>query len=99
MSASRPPTMEKLMPCAAAAPHTFLRVTGDRRPGRPPGPWAHDDDQLLILLVTTWALATGRTPPGRPADRLTPEELIEFWADEQTASGSPPSPGRRRPTC
>ncbi|MEV1245273.1 hypothetical protein ACIBO2_02720 [Nonomuraea sp. NPDC050022] len=80
------------MACAATAPHSFLRVTGGQRPGQPPAPWVHDDDQLLILLVTTWALTTGRTPPNRPADQLTAEELIAFWTDEQTATGNPVAP-------
>jgi hypothetical protein len=41
------------------------------------------DEDLLLTLVTTWVLATGRTPPaGRPAD-LTPDELIAFWADDR----------------
>ncbi|MDP9862418.1 MULTISPECIES: hypothetical protein [Streptosporangium] len=79
------------MPCTAAGPHAFLRATGDR-PGHPPAPWVHGDDQLLILLVTTWALATGRVPPNRPADQLSEAELIAFWADEQTATGHPPVP-------
>ncbi|MEU8041075.1 hypothetical protein [Streptosporangium sp. NPDC049078] len=61
-----------------------LRVTGTR-PGSPPSPWAHDDDQLLTLLVTVWALITGRTPPCRPSDELTDTELIAFWADDHTA--------------
>ncbi|MEV7011992.1 hypothetical protein [Streptosporangium sp. NPDC051022] len=79
------------MPCAAA-PHAFLRVTGHRRPGPPPSPWTCDEDQLLVLLVTTWALISGRIPPNRPADQLTDTELIAFWADDQTATGSPPVP-------
>lgn len=79
------------MPCAAA-PHAFLRATSRRRPGHPPSPWIHDDDQLLVLLVTTWALATGRIPPDRPADQLTAGELIAFWADEQTVTGRLPVP-------
>ncbi|MFF0309872.1 hypothetical protein ACFYSC_20790 [Streptosporangium sp. NPDC004379] len=76
------------MPCASA--HAFLRVNGTRS-CRPFPPQVTDDDQLLILLVTTWALTTGRIPPNRPSDRLTREELIEFWADEHTA-GTVPAP-------
>ncbi|MEU7990630.1 hypothetical protein AB0B56_37820 [Streptosporangium canum] len=79
------------MPCATATAHAFLRVTGDR-PSRSYPLQVGDDDQLLILLVTTWALATGRIPPNRPADQLTPEELITFWADEHTAGKAPASP-------
>lgn len=41
------------------------------------------DERLLVTMLTTWVLATGRTPPaGRPGD-LTPEELIDFWADQR----------------
>ncbi|MCK2218782.1 hypothetical protein MF672_034050 [Actinomadura sp. ATCC 31491] len=41
------------------------------------------DEHLLVTLVTTWVLATGRRPPAaRPGD-LTAEELIEFWADDR----------------
>ena len=42
------------------------------------------DEQLLVTLVTTWVLVTGRTPPARRPDDLTPEELIDFWADDRT---------------
>lgn len=52
----------------------------------PPG-----DDQLLTLLVTAWALDTGRIPPTRPPEQLTAAELIDFWADDQTATGNPPA--------
>jgi hypothetical protein len=72
------------MPSATAVvPHRFLRVTSDR-PGHCPER-VHNDDQLLTLLVTAWVLTTGRTPPNRPMDQLTPDELIAFWADDQTA--------------
>ncbi|MET9064116.1 hypothetical protein [Streptosporangium sandarakinum] len=79
------------MPCATASAHAFLRVSGNR-PCRPVSLQVNDDDQLLILLVTTWALATGRIPPNRPADQLTREELIELWADEHTAGTTPAPP-------
>ncbi|MEV4753317.1 hypothetical protein AB0K21_43835 [Streptosporangium sp. NPDC049248] len=83
------------MPHAPAVPRALaspLRVTGTR-PGHLPSPWAHDDDQLLTLLVTVWALITGRMPPNRPSDELTDTELIAFWADDQTA-GSPATPSQ-----
>lgn len=82
---------------ALTASPAFLRVTGTR-PGSPPPPWVHNDDQLLTLLVTVWALTTGRIPPNRPADELTETELIAFWADDQTA-GSPATPPQERPRC
>jgi hypothetical protein len=41
------------------------------------------EDLVAFLLISTWALATGRrlrsdVPPGE----LTESELIEFWADD-----------------
>ncbi|GAA3413062.1 hypothetical protein [Streptosporangium vulgare] len=77
----------------ALASPVFLRVTATR-PGSPPPPWVHNDDQLLTLLVTVWSLTTGRVPPRRPTDELTATELIAFWADDQTA-GSPATPFQR----
>ncbi|MEV4165519.1 hypothetical protein [Nonomuraea dietziae] len=42
-----------------------------------------EDEWLLNVLVTTWALTTGRLPPrGRP-EALSRDELIEFWADDR----------------
>lgn len=41
------------------------------------------DEHLLVTLLTTWVLATGRTPPAARPDDLTPEELIDFWADDR----------------
>ncbi|WP_424533767.1 hypothetical protein ACOZ38_25880 [Sphaerisporangium viridialbum] len=48
------------------------------------------DEELLVLLVTTWAIRTGRIPPARPPGQLTAEELMEFWADDQIATGDLP---------
>ncbi|MGW0805749.1 hypothetical protein [Nonomuraea sp. NPDC002799] len=42
------------------------------------------DERLLVTLLTTWVLATGRPPPAVRPDDLTPEELIDFWADDHT---------------
>jgi hypothetical protein len=41
------------------------------------------DEQLARILVLMWSLASGRRLPSavRP-DELSPEELIEFWADD-----------------
>lgn len=46
---------------------------------------AAEEALLALTLITTWALATGRTlrsdvPPGQ----LTEAELMEFWADPLT---------------
>ncbi|KAB8189658.1 hypothetical protein FH608_039430 [Nonomuraea phyllanthi] len=38
----------------------------------------------LLTLLTTWVLATGRTPPAGRPDDLSAEELIDFWADDRT---------------
>ncbi|MEV0593204.1 hypothetical protein [Nonomuraea cavernae] len=77
------------MQCADPAPHTFIRVTCDQRPD--PASRVREDDQLLTLLVTAWALTTGRVPPTGPADQLTVDELITFWADDQTIAGDSPA--------
>jgi hypothetical protein len=47
------------------------------------------DDELLALLVTTWAVHTGRRPPERAPHLLAPEELIDFWSDDLTAAPRP----------
>jgi hypothetical protein len=41
------------------------------------------DEHLLVTLLTTWVLATGRTPPAVCPCDLTPDELIDFWADDR----------------
>lgn len=49
-------------------------------------PRLEDDDALLARsLYTTWAVRTGRMPRAVPVTELTPEELIDFWADDQLA--------------
>jgi hypothetical protein len=50
---------------------------------------SEDDDQLRGLLMTVWALTSGRRPPDRPVEQLDAGELIAFWADDLTA-GEPP---------
>jgi len=53
-----------------------------------------DDDELLArLLIISQTLASGRTlPAGVPPQKLTAEELISFWADDQiTASPAAPA--------
>jgi hypothetical protein len=48
-------------------------------------PGTHSDDEnLMLLLVSTWELQTGRTLRGAPVAELTEQELIEFWADDNS---------------
>ncbi|MFE3453503.1 hypothetical protein ACFXJ8_31715 [Nonomuraea sp. NPDC059194] len=44
-----------------------------------------EDEWLRDVLITTWALTTGRLPPRDPPEALSIEELIEFWADDRLA--------------
>lgn len=44
-----------------------------------------EDQQLQALLLCMWSLASGRRlRPGVRPDELSPDELIEFWADDLT---------------
>ena len=50
------------------------------------GAFPSDEDELLArVLITNWSLTTGRTLPGVAPQSLTEDELITFWADDQTA--------------
>ncbi|GAA2626645.1 hypothetical protein GCM10010411_74520 [Actinomadura fulvescens] len=40
-----------------------------------------EDELMVMLLVTTWRVHTGRTLRPAPIDQLTDTELIDFWAD------------------
>jgi hypothetical protein len=40
-----------------------------------------DDDHLALMLMTVWALTTGRGVPDRPPWLLNEDELIDFWAE------------------
>jgi hypothetical protein len=42
-----------------------------------------DDRALALLLITTWATRTGRVLRPAPVSELAPEELVNFWADDQ----------------
>jgi hypothetical protein len=42
-----------------------------------------DDRTLALLLVAAWAARTGRVLRPVPVSELTPEELVDFWADDQ----------------
>ncbi|MBB5080188.1 hypothetical protein [Nonomuraea endophytica] len=70
------------MPATIVRP-PFPHITHD-----PPWSWMDDDDQLLIILVTTWALSSGRIPLRLPIDELTETELIDFWADDKTRTSA-----------
>src|SRR5882724_10616134 len=59
-------------------------------------PGAYEDQLLAVLLTTIWATRTGRTLPPVPVSELSPEELVNFWADDQLEQ--PPEPmGRVAP--
>jgi hypothetical protein len=47
---------------------------------------------LARVLITSWSLNTGRTPP----QSFTEEELIRFWADDLIAT-PPADTGCQRP--
>lgn len=39
------------------------------------------DEQLALMLMTIWALSTGRAMPDRPPRFLSERELVDFWAE------------------
>jgi hypothetical protein len=45
--------------------------------------WSPIDAVLALSLYTIWVARTGRILRNVPISELTPEELIEFWADDQ----------------
>jgi hypothetical protein len=45
--------------------------------------WSAEDTILAVSLFTVWAIRTGRALPDAAVTDLTPEELTEFWADDQ----------------
>ena len=56
------------------------------------------DDLLAAILITNWALATGRTlPAGVSPQSLSEEDLINFWADDRMASASGAAPSAGQP--
>jgi hypothetical protein len=57
-----------------------VSAEGDE-PVEPPAPRS-DDELLAHLLISTWTVITGRTLRDVPTECLTPEELIDFWADD-----------------
>lgn len=41
------------------------------------------DATLARALFTVWAVRTGRMPRPVPVTDLSPDELTDFWADDQ----------------
>jgi hypothetical protein len=56
--------------------------------------WSENDVALARSLFTTWIVRTGRMLRAVPVTELTPDELIEFWADDDL--GRPPKSTLRR---
>jgi hypothetical protein len=42
-----------------------------------------EDRALALLLFTAWVARTGRVLRPVPVSELSPEELVNFWADDQ----------------
>jgi hypothetical protein len=59
-----------------------------RRNSRAQPSYRENEDELLAqVLVTSWTLVTGRTlRAGVPPHSHSEEELISFWADDETAA-------------
>jgi hypothetical protein len=68
-----------MMPHQPVPPADAVRAYADRDDHRM-GP---DDRALALLLITTWAARTGRILRPAPVSDLAPEELVNFWADDQ----------------
>ncbi|GAA2436690.1 hypothetical protein GCM10010191_59340 [Actinomadura vinacea] len=50
---------------------------------------------LALTLIATWSVRTGRHLRAVSVDDLSPDELIEFWADDQLEPPyAAPSPRR-----
>src|ERR1700677_112919 len=50
-----------------------------------------DDDILAGILISMWALASGRfLRRGVRPDELTEQELIDFWAEDLATTTGPP---------
>lgn len=78
-------------PCVAAAPSITVaarHAAPHRRnePVVPPTPQS-DDELLACLLISTWSLLTGRRLRATAPEDLSPDELIDFWADDFPAPG------------
>ncbi len=42
-----------------------------------------EEQVLALVLITAWAVRTGRVLRPVPMGELSPEELVDFWADDQ----------------
>jgi hypothetical protein len=72
-----------------------LPAPAHHRRNEPVVPAVHsEDDTLVLLLVSTWELYTGRTLRNAPAAHLTEQELIEFWTDDRTVDTATTTGGR-----
>jgi hypothetical protein len=59
-----------------------------------------EDDMLASILISMWALASGRfLRRGVRPDELTEQELIDFWADDLTTTTGPPRRTAWPPAC
>ena len=38
---------------------------------------------IALVLITAWAVQTGRVLRPVPVSELSPAELVDFWADDQ----------------
>jgi hypothetical protein len=83
------------MLCFTITPRAARTTANHRRRSCSAAPQAGLEEDLLTLLVLTWAIRTGRTPPDRPPHQLSETELVDFWADEHTVTGHPPTPARK----
>jgi hypothetical protein len=79
-------TVSGIRHASYSGPNVRRRFSG--RPVRRSG----EDELLARVLITSWSLNTGRTPP----QSFTEEELIRFWADDLIATPSA-DPGCQRP--
>ena len=48
-----------------------------------PEPSVSEDHALALILITAWAIRTGRVLRTARISELSPAELVEFWADDQ----------------
>jgi hypothetical protein len=60
-------------------------------------PGAYEDRLHAVLLTTIWATRTGRTLRPVPVSELSPEELVDFWADDQIMKETAARSAQARP--
>lgn len=67
------------LPAAVDSPRGRIHVP---EPLRAPDPRRSDDELIAYMLIRIWALMTGRSMRRDVSpDRLSEDELIDFWAD------------------